>query len=231
MTIPNRNEVQRAVARSKCSALVRKFPRVDWILDDESYFTLSHSTINGNNNFYSSDVSLTPESEKFTKKSKHEPKLLVWVAMSPAGLSLPFIQPAGMAITSKLYVDKCLRPKLLPFIEAHHADGNYAFWPDLASSHYADNTLDFLLENGINHVDKNDNPANLPEVRPIEDFWSLLKGEVYKNGWKASNLTQLRKKILKCLKNFDDTSLQRLSSATSKRLEIVRRLDIVENRQ
>ena len=43
-----------------------------------------------------------------------------------------------------------------------------------------------LIENNINHVDKFDKPKHLPEARPIEDFWSILKGKVYENNWKAN---------------------------------------------
>ena len=64
-----------------------------------------------------------------------------------------------------------------PFIIASE-NGNYIFWPDQAGCHYAEHSLDYLCENLIHHVDKGDNPANLPEVRPIEDFWSILKAEV-----------------------------------------------------
>ena len=63
----------------------------------------------------------------------------------------------------------------------NHSDGNYIFWPDQAGCHYAEDSLDFLCDNLIHHVNKVDNPANLPEVRPIEDFWSILKAKVYEN--------------------------------------------------
>ena len=43
----------------------------------------------------------------------------------------------------------------------------------------------------IHHVDKVDNPANLPEVRPIEDFWSILKAKVFENNWEAKTLHKL----------------------------------------
>ena len=49
-------------------------------------------------------------------------------------------------------------------------------------------------------VDKVDNAANLPEVRPIEDFWSLLKAKVYENNWEAKTLHQLEFRIKKFLK-------------------------------
>ena len=41
-----------------------------------------------------------------------------------------------------------------------------------------------------------------PEIRCIEDFWGLIEGETYKNGWEAENLDQLRTRIL-CFKKVD----------------------------
>ena len=111
--------------------------------------------------------------------------------MSTRGISEPYIVKSGNAINQFIYRDECLSKRLLPFIKQFHSDDNYVFWPDLASSHYAEASLDFMIENSINHVDKFDNPANLPEARPIEDLWSILKGKVYENGWEAKSLHQI----------------------------------------
>ena len=45
-----------------------------------------------------------------------------------------------------------------------------------------------LNNENVHYVEKADNPANLPECCPIENFWSILKGLVYKNNWHAENL-------------------------------------------
>ena len=229
-TIPDRTEGQKAVARPKCATLFRKYKDRQWILDDESYFTLSHSTINGNDNFYSDNKSLAPPEVKFAKKKKFEQKLLVWLAVSPYGISEPYIIESGNAIDQNIYREECLASRLLPFIKRHHSDGNYIFWPDLASSHYAESVLDFLIENSIEHVDKIDNPANLPEARPIENFWSILKGKVYENAWEASSLKQLRLKIKKCLSELDNTTIQGLIEGVKKKLDFIRRNNIIEKR-
>ena len=94
--------------------------------------------------------------------------------------------------------DNSLAQRLLPFIKKNHSDGNYIFWPDQEACHYAEHSLVFLCENLI--VDKGDNPANLPEVRPIEDFWFILKAKVYENNWEAKTLQQFEVRIKKCLK-------------------------------
>ena len=49
--IPNRTEVQKINARTRCGRLYAKFQKNLCIMDDESYFTLSHSTINGNRSY------------------------------------------------------------------------------------------------------------------------------------------------------------------------------------
>ena len=56
--------------RAKCGRFYRKFNNLDWVIDDESFITLKHSTINENKNFYSSDVSETPASIKYNPVKK-----------------------------------------------------------------------------------------------------------------------------------------------------------------
>ena len=68
------------------------------ILDDESYFTLTNSKINGNNNFYSSNVEFTPNEVKFKTKDKFENILIVYAIISSLGVSRPHITPSRIAI-------------------------------------------------------------------------------------------------------------------------------------
>ena len=69
------------------------------ILDDESYFTKTHSNNNGTDNFYSDNIDFAQANVKFRRKHKYdEKKLLVWIAMSPRGISEPFILASGNAV-------------------------------------------------------------------------------------------------------------------------------------
>ncbi len=108
MGISNRTEQQKAVNRAKCGSLYLKNPGISWILDDESYFTLSHSTHNGNDYFYSSDVSATP-SVKYRPKSKYEAKVLVWICMSEKGVSAPIFIESGNAVDQFTYYLKFIK--------------------------------------------------------------------------------------------------------------------------
>ena len=157
--------------------------------------------------------------------------MLVYVCASSRGVPGAFIAKSGTAIDHKTYRKKCIEGIVLRFIKEHHSDKNYQFWPDLASSHYAESVMDCYSENGINFVEKYENLANVPEVRPIEDFRAILRGAVYKGGWQAKNIDQLISRIRRCLKNIqtnEQSTIQRLFGSISKRLDKVRRYGLIE---
>ena len=52
----------------------------EFIIGNESYLTLSNSTLAGNNTYYSNDQKLTPDIVKYYDVAKFEKKLLVWMA-------------------------------------------------------------------------------------------------------------------------------------------------------
>jgi hypothetical protein len=133
--IPKRTDEQKQKIRTLCGRLYLKYQNTLWIIDDESYFTLTHSTINGNNNYYTSNNALTPPEVNYYTKTKFEKKLLVWICLSAKGISSVYYVPSGQAINQEVYLKNCIKKRLIPFINAHHSDGNYVFWPDLASSH------------------------------------------------------------------------------------------------
>ncbi|KAL4465572.1 hypothetical protein ABPG72_014021 [Tetrahymena utriculariae] len=215
---PLMTELQMINAKSKCSKLYKKYRNVDYILDDESYFTLRNTTLSGNDVFYSDDKQKTPYQVKVKAQAKFEQKILVWIAISPRGISKPFFAESGLAINQDVYREKCIRSKLLPMILDLYIDQRYVFWPDLASSHYAKSVTAFLKQNNIKFVSKDDNPANLPQARPIEDFWAHLKQLVYEGNWEANSLESLQNRIKYCLKKVDLDFIQNLASQTHKRI-------------
>lgn len=168
--IPSRNDDQRERIPKCCDRLYRKLQGNSVILDDESYFTLTHSTINGNQNFYSSEVAATSSKVKYRQKAKFEKKILVWVAFSSEGMSNPYFVPSGLGINQYVYLEECIRKRLIPFINANHTDGKYLFWPDLARSHYATSVIEFMEQNGIKYVKKHDNPPKRPGMPSDRKF-------------------------------------------------------------
>lgn len=173
------------------------------IVDDEKYFSFSGENMPSNAGFYTADVQGAPTDVKFKSKEKFAPKILVWLAVSSKGISTPYVRTTkGPAINYNTYTELCL-PELLTFIQEHHQGENYVFWSDLASSHYAKRTIDWLHDRNVPFIPKSANPPNVPKARPIEDFWSILADKVYEGGWEAKNEKQLANRIKRQLKKID----------------------------
>ena len=218
---PKLTEAQKKAGWSKCRRMLEEYPGYNFILDDESYFTLSHTTQSGNDIFYSNNIEKTPESVRNKYQSKYEEKVLV--AISPKGISKSCFRNSGFAINRYVYRDECLEPFLIPFIKKYHRDDTYVFWPDQASVHYAKEVQDYLNTKEIPFVPKNLNPSNMPKTRPIEDFWGFLKAKVYEKNWSAKNIDQLKQKIRLCLSKIDMNLVQKTAGSVRKRLDTVRR--------
>ena len=199
------SEDQQKQAKSDCLKLYKKIsPNCQLILDDEKYFTFS-GNVPRNNRYYSSDTSSAPENIKFIQKQKFEPHLLVWLAISPRGISNPYIHRSKTATREAIYLKQCIRGHLLPFIKNHHQNDDILFWPDLASSHYAYWVLRCLESNNLPYVRRNQNPPNVPQCQAIEKIWALIEQMVYPGGWEAKNLDQLANRIKSKIKQLDQT--------------------------
>lgn len=191
------------------------------IMDDEKYFTFSHSEMKGNDGFYTDNIEDCPLEVATKSKKKFEDKVLVWAAISEKGISRPYVgRVRGEAVDATIYTQRCL-PKLLNFINDHHQEDEIIFWPDLASCHYARITRDWLAANNIPFVPRNDNPPNIPQARPIETFWSLLSRKVYDNGWEATDEEHLRRRIYQKIREIDINSVQSLMRQVRRKLRVI----------
>lgn len=197
--------------KSACRRLYALSAGKDFIIDDEKYFSLSGTHMPGNSYYWCNNRdgdATMPQRHQVKSKRKFEAKLMLWMAVSPAGIAKPFVVPSGLAVNKEVYVKECLQSRLLPFIRDNHSPNSYLFWPDKASSHYAKTTQEFLTTNNVPYVQRDDNPTNLPQCRPIEDMFGQLSQEVYRNGWEAKNVSELRKRVLYCIRKMDFSSVQ-----------------------
>ncbi|CAF3215252.1 unnamed protein product [Rotaria socialis] len=189
-----------------------------------SYQTVSNhlkamdQSVQTNRGFYTPDKCTTAPQIKFKRIQKFEPKVLVWIAMSEKGISKPFFSKQKQAIGQITYLNQCIIARLMPFITSHHTKGKALFWPDLASSHYGHNVLQYLDQNDVQFVHKEFNPQNCPQARPVETLWSILKNMVYDEGWEAKTINQLRRRIARKLKEIDIKIVQQIFLGTQKQL-------------
>ena len=221
--VPKHSAKQIEDIPKKCRLLRRKFLKKETVLvmDDEKYFTFSCLNLTGKSGFYTKNIRDTPADIKFMRKTKFEPKILVWAAISEKGVSELFIETSkGFALKKETYIKQCLT-RLKKFLQKYHAGDRILFWPDLASCHYARETLDWLKNNKIEFVPRDANPPNLPAARPIENFWALLAREVYKNGWEAKTKQQLVNRIIYCSKKVSVETVQKMMRSVRTKLRAI----------
>ena len=212
---PKYTQAQAELARRQCAWLYNKYKSKKFVIDDESYFGLTWTS---NKSFFSSSLSDTSDDVIYKGKAKFEPKVMLWIAISENGLSKPYFRSSKLAVDQIIYQNECIKKRLLPFINKYHDDGEYIFWSDKASSHYAKLTISLLKHHKVKFVEKYRNPTNVPQCRPIEDFFGILKANVYKNGWSAKNIRQLQNRIRLCLRKIDPQVVQRTMESVKKRL-------------
>lgn len=194
------------------------------VMDDESYFTIEGNEWQGDS-YYECEGHEIPENVKFKTRSKFPKKVLVWLAISESGVSEPVFLQSGLAVNKQIYINKCI-PKLEKFIKKFHKHEKVVFWPDLASSHYAKDTLTELSRLGIEYIPKEQNPPNVPQLRPIENFWANLKRKVYANNYRPKNIKTLTAKIKKKLKVMDTAGTQQAMLNVPRKVRKAQRMGV-----
>ena len=115
--------------------------------------------------------------------------------MSSKDVSNVYVHRSKQTIRQDTYLNQCINKRLLPFIDKCHQNGNYLFWPDLASAHYSKLVQERLNEKNVPFVIRKDNSPNVSQARPIETVWTLLEQKVYENNWEAENSDVLARVI------------------------------------
>jgi hypothetical protein len=93
------------------------------VMDFEKCFIFSQSTLTGMDGFWTN----TYDTIKYKAVGKFEPKVLVWCAISKAGVSTPFIVTAkGLAIDADVYITKSLS-KMVKCIKKYHKNDETIF--------------------------------------------------------------------------------------------------------
>ena len=143
---------------------------------------------------------------------KYEPKVLVRLAISSKDISEPYIHESKNAIHGDAYLDRCIKPKLISFIDKHHVNDEILFWPKYIirtkfSTFRDQNLCRKLIIHPVYH-----------KARPIEDFWGVLPELVYARNWEARTVKELKCRIETKVKGVETTVLQRTMESNSKNL-------------
>lgn len=180
-------ENQEARAKTGCRKVYEKTLKKVLVIDDETYVTFDPNQVPGRDFVHSADHSQLNYDQKFKQIVKFPKRYLVWQAMDELGnVSDAFISTGTM--TGQIYLEECLKKRLIPFILKYHEIEDIIFWPDLATCHYAGVVTSFLAAKNIDFVSKKENPPNVPEARGIEKFWAECKRRYHHRSEEPKNL-------------------------------------------
>lgn len=176
--VPNRNEKQEKAVKTRVRLLYNRLvqQRDQCILmDDETYVYSDNAQARGNDVYYAKTRLGVAEKHKFKKLDKFPQKFLIWQGICSCGKKTDAFIAKG-TINADLYLQECLKKRVLPFIRKHRSP--VLFWPDLATAHYARKVQEWYREENIEFVEKSMNPPNCPELRPIERYWAIMKSKL-----------------------------------------------------
>ena len=71
----------------------------------------------GNVGFYAGPAGDAPEHVKFMPTMKFPKRVMVWLAMSPRGLSSPVFSEKSQTVDGDFYREKIIKKELVPFFE------------------------------------------------------------------------------------------------------------------
>lgn len=190
---PKRSQDQQKRAKIRSGKLYSKIlenPDRCILMDDETYVKMDTSTLPGPQYYTAVVGEKVDDQTKTIAIEKFGKKVLVWQAICSCGKKSTTFYTTG-TISGEVYRKECISKRLLPLYRKHETPP--LFWPDLASAHYARETLELLQNKNVEFVKKEDNPPNCPQLRPIETYWALAKARARKDGRESQNLEDFKK--------------------------------------
>ena len=202
----DRNNTDEKKARTRARKLYGLMPGTCITMDDESYVLADFQQLPGRSFYHSMNRFSVKKKFSYKKMKKFPKKFLVWQALCTCGKeSQSFITRGTM--DTEIYL-KCLEKHLLPFLKDHEA----LFWPDLASFHYSNKSLEWYEANNVNIVPREANPANCPELRPIEKYWAIVKRKLRKSQKVGKTTKSFKKMWDKASESVTESVVQKLMS-------------------
>jgi transposase len=226
-TAPKYVKDQKIRAKKNCGKIVNvRAKKKILIIDDETYVPVDPQDVSSNLYYHTDNKETLNDDVIFKPKTKFPERYLVWQAIDEEGnVSQPYISTKTQ--TGETYLKNCLQKILLPFIEEHHDKKDILLWMDMASCHYSTQVTNWLHENKIDFIEKNENAPNVPIARPIERFWALCKNKYGNRNKPAKNLCSFKKIWSKISKDIAIKSGKNLMKNMRKNLSKISKFGVL----
>lgn len=151
--------------------------------------------------------------------------LMIWAGIIDNTILGPVRVPEGVKLTSKTYCE-LMESVLLPWLQDLPLSRRrkLIFMQDNAPSHSAKATKTFLSSLSIKGDSLMDWPACSPDLNPIENYWSILKQQIYARGRQFSSKVELWEAVKDAAASVSPSQIRKLTQSTNDRLfEVIRR--------
>ena len=130
--------------------------------------------------------------------------------------------PQGRTVTADYYIENVLKKEVNPLLRRRStseavdkrklfsSNKQMTLVQDGAPAHTAKATQAWWGKNLPNFVAKTEWPANSPDLNPVENLWSIMDSEVYKNP-SPKNMDHLKRHLRQAWKNIKPSTLRDLS--------------------
>lgn len=139
--VPNRSDKQCKTVKTRVRLLYDKLLRGYSgciLMDDENYMYSDTAQLKVKGHYYAKTRLDVDDKYKYQCLEKFPEKYLIWQGICSCGLKTDAFVTKG-TINGELYLEECLKKRLLPLIRKHRAP--LLFWPDLATAHYCKRVL------------------------------------------------------------------------------------------
>ena len=75
------------------------------------------------------------------------------------------------------------------------------------------------MDEDVKFVPKEINPPNVPQTRPVENFWGFLAQKVYEGGWEAHTKQQFIRRIESKMKEFHTFFVESLLEGVNEKVK------------
>ncbi len=144
---------------------------------------------------------------------KFPQSVMIWAAMSSAGVGpLCFLKST---VNAAIY-QEILEHFMLPSADKHYGDADFIFQQDLAPAHTAKGTKSWFNDHGVTVLDW---AANSPDLKPIENLWSIVKRKM--RDTRPNNADDLKATVKETWASIPPQQCHKLITSMPRRIEAV----------
>jgi len=232
-----RNEILRTVASVRAPTKMplltprHKNSRMEWArkylqmdMSRVLFTDETRATLDGPDGWANGWVYFGDEGHRRLRRQQGGGGIMIWAGIIGDKLVGPIRVPEGVKVTSATYCD-LLSKSLVPWMDEIPLAllRDFIFMHDNAPSHSARASREFLATLGIQGEKLMVWPASSPDLNPIENYWSIIKRDVYANGRQFTSKEALWEAISDAARAVPPETIKKLTDSMSSRLfEVIR---------